>query len=424
MCIIERFHFVHPDGTRQLQELLRHCDRGRPNAPCNLTRVVNLEDRIPPPAPIIETRAPRRESRHESTRKPGNFFNGLRIGLSLENPFKIRRRYTSKSERPKLELIREKSQRSQHSQRSERVRPHQPQLPQEPPQGMRWHNGPGPQEPQGEPRIIQLPMYPPEPRMRDMGPHYEPEIWHPRRSPRRPPPVVPIHFQDGDDSPPYTTPTRQHRRRARTNSPTRPYEEHKRIIEEKERRQAAEWYAQDLEREKREVEKTNRDLNREAENAKRKTANARREAENNRLDRDRAIERSRQLAREKHAESEEKRILQEENDRITRRLRECVISREQEQQRLERAQRAGIRRQPRHENVLHHGGRGSLEERGDRVLREDILAANNRQAGREPQRGWSRTRDDGRGHRRRDRAANGQRIVYEDDRRRIGRRWF
>lgn len=210
-----------------------------------------------------------------------------------------------------------------------------------------------------------------------------------RPSRRRSLSAAPTRFEDPDDSSEYITPNRPHRRRHPAHPSRSSYEEHKLYIHEKERRQAAE----------------------------RAEQNAKREMKNIRHQRDQEIRRNSDLERETLLEKERRRSLE-------RALRDLDLRDQEERERLERAQRAGIRRQPRHPAVIHHDRHGSLEERGDRVLREDIRAGNERRAEREMPREWPRRRDVGGGLRRRDRVAIGEWIIQDGDRRRFGRRWF
>ena len=204
------------------------------------------------------------------------------------------------------------------------------------------------------------------------------------------------------------SPTREHRRqRSRSLSSVRRYEEYKQLVFEQERRQHAERRAQEAQR--------------AAQDAARRRQRAEIEAENIRQQRDREIRRNSGLERERQRAAEDRRRLESEERR--RRAAEDQHRIESDRRRRARAQQAGLPRRPRHSVVVHHDNDESFEERGNRVLREDIRAEDRRRnQGQQPLAGWLHRRADG--LRRRNSIAATERRVYDDDRRRDGRRWF
>ena len=122
------------------------------------------------------------------------------------------------------------------------------------------------------------------------------------------------------------------------------------------------------------------------------------------------------------SEVEDRQIMQEAA------VRERMRRNQNERDRLDRQRRAGIPFRSRHETELHHRPHVSFEERATQVIDDAIRAENRRRfEGRSSApstRGWSRRRNiDGR-LQRRDTIAVTLRHVYEDDRRRGGRRFI
>lgn len=441
MCVIERFISVQPNGTRQPENRLRPCARGTPTTPCNNVRIVDREDHFipdrtapfPPPSQIhvIEPQIPARPRRQEPPKRNRRLSDDLRLVFAFHVPFTTRKDKTSKPQRPKREFVLVKRRGRQGH--IETLPAHvdqqtpQPPLPPSPP--------PPHFVPQERPHVVQVPLQRPIEHVR--YPPREPEVMHPR--PRQPIPIPSLIRRDEEDSPPPMSPHRQHRRqRSRTLSPPMRYEENKRLQRETELRLHAERVARE---------------------AAEEAAHARREAEITREERNEALRRNNELERERRrlersenlriesAERERRRRSHEERERIERERRERRVREQErrradeqerlraqrdadEEERLRRARRAGIRRGPHHPIELHQGpgGQGSLEEQGSRVIQDAVRAEHLRQADgnapTRPARGWFRRRDVGGGLRRRDTVAVGERTVYGNDARRVGRRWL
>ncbi|KAL8656465.1 MAG: hypothetical protein Q9210_000258 [Variospora velana] len=332
MCVIERFHLIHPDGFRERKERLRYCPYGSPVTPCNDTRIVNAMDELLDPAvdaapaphhQIIEPRPVDRQ-RPEDRKKPKKIVDDIKLVFDFHIPF------------------------TSHKKEKKAKKP---------------HKDPRPERVMGQPRGPEHFALPPELR------HQPPQMGFPEpgRHPIPPPPPMhgpPIGRPGGQVTPPITvysygstdsspsplSPTREHQRpRARSLSITRQYEERKRIIREQEGRERAERIAK-------------------AENAARLTAEreaerTREEAERIREERDRERHRNEDLqAREQRRQIEavesERRRSQEERKRLAqaivarqrredsnrRRAAEAVLERERQQ--LARRRRDDEKKEP------------------------------------------------------------------------------
>ena len=313
---------------------------------------------------------------------------------------------------------------------------------------------------QGGPEIVQIPHGPQQHAPRAA----EPQEIRPRRNY---PLNVRVHQAGDSSSPSPPTPLRQHlRHHTRTLSETQRYEELKRQVHERERRDHVERQRRDqaerdareadegrqreierlrrenlelLREEKRRLEQEERRHNRERERRQMEEQEERRRRtrreEQRRLESEQQARRRRQQEEteieraRRRQEREDRQVLQEAavRDQMRRdQIRRDQMRRDQaEQDRIERQRNAGIPRGPRHRPEVHHRPRTSFEERGDQVI-DDAIREHDRQrfeyrAPAPPRRGWSRRRDVG-GVRRRDTIAVTQRGIYEDDRRRGGRR--
>lgn len=441
MCIIERFHRIHPDGFREPRQRVRHCQYGTSITPCNATRVVNAVDETfdpvldaapAPPHQIIEPRPGDRQRSPVRKKKSKKIVDDIKLVFDFHIPFTSHK----KEKKPK-----------------------------------KSKNYPRPVERMGRPGFPEYVAVPPElrhspPQMGYPGPGMHP-VPHPP-PPHGPqviqprglvtPPITNYSFSSTDSSPSPLSPTREHHRRARSLSLTRQYEERKQMQREQERREHAERVAL-------------------AENAAR--LRAERDAERIREERDRERRRNDDLrAREQRrqieaVERERRRRSQEERERlahaiVTRRRREehdrrraaeALLEQErreiarrrreeeerewrlqEERDRLRRQRVARIPRAPRHAAAIHHHhhhhhperdgfeqeARDNFEHRGDEVINEAIRTEQRRQAeqdrnGAQPE--WPA----GGGPRRRRTIAAGERRAFDDDRRRwgnLGGRWF
>lgn len=428
MCVIERFDVVHPNGFREQKEHLHYCEWGSPVTPCNAAIVEVTEDRFlplePPLAsePYIHEVSPR-GSQHSGRRKARKFTDGLKLVWNIHIPFTSKKTGKKKTDK-KPEYIfvqRRRSGRGRHSPRHNSAPVPGPiEMPRE------WPPYPG------APGIGRVPeQLPPQSPARDRRPRartIRPRDGHPLN--------VEVHQQGSSSSPSPKNPPREHvRQRSRTEAELREYEEHKRLVRERERREHAE-------RRAREAENARLRAERDAERLRRH------DAEEARWQAEEEQRRIRYKAR-KHLESAERqrrRLEQEESEREQARLRQLQEDRErmqaaaisadrrrrrdrEERERLDRLRRSNIPRGPRHRPTVHQRPRVSFEERedrGSRVINDAIMEEQRRRFEHPlpPGGGWPRRRDVGGGMRRRDTVAVWERIVYEDDLRRGGRRFI
>ena len=448
MCVIERFNLVHPNGAPERKERLQYCPFGSPTAPCDNARIDYLPDAfVPWPQPALgephqveekDPRAAPRPSRQEETRRFKKFSNDLKLVFDFHIPFTSRK--TNKKNRPGSERVfvrRRESQKLQDTQPPMRPEP----LAQPTGYGRPIH---------GEPAIVHVPDGP----QRHALHNAEPQVIRPRR---RHPLNVQIHHAGDSSSPSPPIPLREHRRHhSRTPSEVQRYEELKRQIRERERRdhierqrrEQAERDARQAERETERLRRQNIELMREErrrlhrEERQNALEQERRREEQHRIQyqEQRRLESTRQERRRRQEmagyEREQARLQQEWEDRqimqeaaVRERMHSDRMRRNQnERDRLDRQRRAGIPLRPRHETELHHRPHVSFEERGTQVIDDAIRAEDRRRfegrAPAPPTRGWSRRRDIGGGLQRRDTIAVTQRHIYEDDRRRGGRRFI
>lgn len=474
MCVIERYNLVHPNGAPERKDQLRYCQFGSPVNPCNNTRIVLLPDAyvqwpepaLGPPyqAERIEPREAPRPFRREEKRRLKKIPDGLKLVWDFHIPFTSRKSENKKKKQPTPRNASVTRRGSQQRHETQNAMP--PEFHVRPP-------GYGPQV-QGGPEIVQIPHGPQQHAPRAA----EPQVIRPRRNH---PLNVRIHQAGDSSSPSPPTHLRQHHRHHnRTPSETRRYEALKRQVRERERRDHVERQQRDqAERDAREADEARRELerlrrenlelyreerrrqeqeerrhNQELERRQMEEQEERRqrrlelEQQERRQRRQEAIEmeqarrrQERRLQRQENIEREQARRQQERDDRqvlqeaaareqirMDQMLRDQMLRDQDERDRIARQRHAGIPRGPRHRPEVHHRRHGSLEERGDQVIDDAIRDQDRRRfenrAPVPPRRGWSRHRDVGGGLRRRDTIAVTQRGVYEDDRRRGGRRFI
>lgn len=431
MCIIERFHRIHPDGFREPRQRVRHYQYGTPITPCNDNRVVDVMNQPfdpvldAPPAPRYEVIEPRPADRRRSPvpkNKSKKIYDDIRLVFDFHIPFTSHKKEkkpnkTKKSPRPEDKMS----------------RPGVPEYSAVPPE----LRGPPPQMRYPSPKMHPAPQPPPlhHPPVRQPGGQVIP-------------PMTVHSYSSTNSSPSPLPPTRVHQRpRARSLSLTRQYDERNQVIREQERCKRFKRIAR-------------------AENAARRRAE--RDAERVREERDRERRRNDDIrAREQQREAEvlereRRRRSEEERERqavIARRRREddfrrarAVLERErraeeerqwrhqEDEDRLERQRMVRIPRAPRHPTAVYydhprhryeHDGfeeaaRDNFERRGNQVIREAIAAERRRQAEQDRNGALARRPAEG-GPRRRRMIEAGERRVFDDDRRRwgnIGGRWF
>lgn len=410
MCVIEQFDIIHPNGFREPRAALHHCRHGTPVNPCNNAVEEVTEDRFLPlpeaplaPEPLFREIEPRREE----TRKPRKFRNRLKLVFDFHIPFTSKKTDgKERTKRPKSAYI-ERRRSTGHQISPE---PHYPRAP--------ARLSPSYTPLPGQPGIVQVPIQqPPEMERRRTTPRtrtIRPRRGHPLN--------VEVHQQTSSSSPSPETPVREHvRQNRRTGTELREYENMKRLIREREKREHAESVA-------REAENARVRAEIDADLARREVAADRQRIRHEERRRIESAERTRRRQEQEDWEREQARLLQEQEDR--ERLHAAAILDDrrrarEENERLERLRRLNIPRGPRHPNTVIQRPHVTFEERGDRVINDAIQAENQKrswQMAPSPDRGWSRRRDVG-GVQRRDTVAVGQRRVYNDDRRRGGRRF-
>ncbi len=390
MCTIERFDIVYPDGRRVPRERLVNCPRGTPSRPCSNVEVRPMfDDR---PATASDVNPSNRQSFHASTpggsegsrsrpghrTKPVHKFEGLAISFKFWNPFK------SKARKPKP-----KTYRVYERPRSPEVRPaiiHPlPRAPTPPPMMPRRGRSP-----------VIVPISPnrghrsPSPRSQDR-PRSRSRERKPRPRKRREPRIVLLHQsssseEDKTPSPPQAA--RVHQRKSRSISPKSKYEAEKKLMRDREQRE----YAMRVAKQEQEAQ---RRAARVAEFERLEGARKRRERiEYDERKRIESVERARRRQQQEESERAQARRLQElediarlnaadrarqRQDELDRqRQEERGLYRLEEAQRLRRARRADIPRQARHQPAVHYEGE-SMEDRGERFIREAIRQENLRQ---------------------------------------------
>ncbi|KAI4188713.1 MAG: hypothetical protein L6R41_001952 [Letrouitia leprolyta] len=432
MCIIERFHLIHPNGFREPRQRLRHCQFGTPITPCNNTRAVNVVDEVlgparnapsPPHFQLIEPRTTDRQRSPEHKKKPKKFVDDLKLVFDFHIPF------TSRPKKPKAKPRKDPKKDTKKDQKMA-----QP----------------------GFPGYFARPLEP-----QPLPPHmvHHPQRSYPRPSPpplRNPsvvhtggqvtPPITVYSFSSSDSSPSPISPVREHRRqRPRSVSFDRHSEERNRIVQEQLRRERAERKALEENaarlRAERDADRVREERDRERRHNEELRAREERRQIEEAAERERRRRSQEQREREAQAlvarrrrEEEDRRLAIEFQERQLRREatrrreeEERQWRRQEEQDRLERQRALRIPRAPRHVAELHHHhhhyperdsferqARDNFEHRGDEVLNEAIRA---------------RFRDaelgdlDG-GPRRRRTIGGAERRIYDDIPRRFGPRLF
>lgn len=230
MCIIERVHFIHPDGFREPKERLRHCQFGTPVTPCNDIRVFNVVDEVlypaqkapsPPHVRVMEPRATDRQHSPEHKKKPKKTYDDLKVVFDFHIPFASR--HKKPESKPKKDSKKDPKEDGKMAQ---------PGFPGYFPRPL------GPQ--QLPPQIVYLPprMHPGPP----PAPLQDPPVEH--TGGHVAPPTPAYSFSSTNSSPSPIFPIRVHRRpRPRSPSPNRHSKRDRerrrngRQIEERERRQ-------------------------------------------------------------------------------------------------------------------------------------------------------------------------------------------
>lgn len=410
MCLIQHFDIIHPNGFREHRTALYHCRHGTPVNPCNGAIEEVTEDRFLPlpeaplaPQPLFREIGPRREE----TRRPRKFKDGLKLVFDFHIPF------TSKKTDGRERTKRPKSGYIERRRSTGHQIPPQPLTHRSPPRISPLYR-----PPPGQPAIVQVPIQQPP----DRGTYRR----RPRTQiirPRRGHPLnVEVHQQTSSSSPSPDMPVREHiPQNRRMETELRQYEDMKRLIHERERREYAERVAQEAEKARVRAEAA-------AELARCEAAADRLRIQYEARRRIESADRMRRRQEQENWEREQARLRQEQEDRERLPAAAILADRRRaraEHERLERLRRLNIPRGPRHPTTVNQRPHVSFEERGDRVINDAIQAENRRrswQRAPSPDRGWPRRRDVG-NVRRRDTVAVGQRRVYDDDRRRGGRRF-
>ena len=447
MCIVERFNRIHPDGHREQRQRIRHCPYGTPITPCNDIRIVvamdemvdpMAEDRFLPRHHIIEPRPARRARSPKDRKNPKKVYDGLKLIFDFHIPF------TSHNKK--------QGKKTQERPRDDRVgRPETPTYVAVPPHIRQQPPPGGYQVPEMSPMPPRPPPPPPPPAQR--SPNFRPDG-------HMTPPILIHPVSSSDSSPSPLSPLREHRRpRARSLSLNRRYEQRKQAQWEQERREhaervalaengarrraerEAEWFRPERDRERRHNEALRvLEQRRKDQQMRHRIEDA--DRERRRRDQDETNMAAAIIARRRRQELDRREARTERAQREAARLRRHERDRQrkfqEEADRRERQRRAGIPRGPRHPAVLHHHhhhhhhdngrfeheAREDFERRGDRVIDEAIRADQMRQAP------WPHAVDvqarwpAGYGLRRRGTVGAAERIVYDDDRRFRGRRWF
>ena len=377
-----------------------NCSRGTPSRPCSNAAVVpsfeqhlaTERDLRPVEAPELYIATPRgsegSRSRSGNRAKPKSLFDDLALTFKFWKPF-------PKKPKKKLYLVREKVR--------PRVDPpvviHQyPRAPTPPPLFPT-----APRMPEARsPNIVPIA---PNQRRRSPSPQRpEPQPIRPRRRGREAIVIGGSSSSNEDDSPSPPVAVREHRPKSRSISPRGRAEIEKKLTKEKEQRRYAE-------RVVREEERAHKRAVRVAELERLE----RRKAEQDRIEyeerkRLESVEKARKRQEQedfKRAQAKRRQELEDIEafnaaERADRRRQEYDRLRREEhrleeEQRLARAQRANIPRQPRHGATVHYG-RESMEDRGERFIRDAIRQENLRRFEREipPNAGGPRgTSDDG-----------------------------
>ena len=404
MCVVEHYEEIYPNGHREPHNHRRYCNWGGPNRDCGRVRHTVIDNvyidlpRAPQPPPAAVEGVPSRrrhgQTGEEETRGRRRFSNNLRFVLNFGNPF------SRMSNRKKEYVVVRRHGKPQLERRHPRRRSLSPRR--DPPWSPRYSDPCVIQVPeQGQylrqdRRIVQLP-----PREPHDYPIIEPREVRQSRERRRE-----SSSSSSSESPPIS-PVRQHRRRhSRSSSNTVHTDDLRHLREECSR-----------------LERDIRHLREEADVRAQRVRDANAEVRHVRF-----VEPQRRIGHDYRPpleSADQARRRQEQDD--TARLR-AQRAQQEERERMERTRAAGLPRRPRAGAVVHQSREETLTERGVRVINEAVRADENGRCYDDlnppPGQGWERRRDVGGGLQRRDAVAIGQRRVYEDDRRRGGRRWI
>ena len=382
--MIERFDVVHPDGRREPSQRVVICPRGTPSRPCSHAEIVPLFESRPATAhglnlaasPSYLSGSPR--GAEGSRSRPGSRDKPKKLALEFKlwNPFK------SKKSKKNLYLVRETAR-----PRSDlpAVIHHYPQASTPPP--------PPTMPRERSPVIMSIA---PQGRARSRSPqHHKRQPRSKRRPVQRAIVVQHTSSSSEDDTPSPPMPARDHLRKSRSISPGSWYEVEKRLLKKKEQREYAERVAKEeeqarkraakvaererlerLEREKRKQERIDYEERKRLESVE----NARRRRQLEDFQREQA--KRRQELEDIEALNARARADRRREEQDRRRREDHERHRLEEEERLARARRAHIPRQPRHQPAVHYG-RESMEDRGERFIREAILEENLRQFERE-----------------------------------------
>ena len=383
MCRIERSYIDHPDGTRETRDVVLNCPRGTRNRPCSNVEIVPVFDDFAAPhnanipaGPHYQEAAPREferpHSRQRSRQRNRERPKGLSLTWKIFNPF------SSKKPKDKYYLV--KNRRPPPEQQAPAVTPYLPRAPMPPPP-------PPPRRPvrmpsRGRtPNIVRI-----KPKQKRRSPSPQRQERQPRQRRRRDQPVIVVRQSSSsseDDSPPLRA-ARVHQPKSRSMSPRSKSEVEKKYIKEKERRQYAEKVAREEERARKRAAQLA-----EYERSEKERVQERLEYEEKR--RIESAERTRRRQQQEDYEIAQAKRRQELEDieilnarqRAERRREEADRRRREEherhrldeEERLERARRANIPRRPRHPTAVHQP-RESMEDRGERFIREAIRQEN------------------------------------------------
>lgn len=428
MCVIQRYFVIYPDGHREPRQRLCWCPRGTPNCPCNQTEIVDLfEDEIAlppeaPPAPqpryqVIEPRAVRGQPQPETLRYRKKTSDGLKAVWDIHIPFTSWNKKSKPQER-KI-VVRERERNRRPDSLPPVIHPSPPMAALPPPP---------PLPPIRGPPMMAGPLPRPAVEQNELALEREGR----RRAERiaREEHDARIRAQKDAD--------KVRRQRDREKKRNDNLERNKKRLEqerrdcaasaERQRRRNAEERAraESRERARRVVEAVRRQEEEQIaraeirEQGRRRAEEALRRQEEDRIARADLRERARLWAVEAVRRREEERVLQE---RAWRLEEEGAARVEEERERIARRVQQMIPREPRHPLIIYQFRRGSFEARGDRVIDTAIINAEERRQAEEHA-GWFRRRSVGGGRQRRDQVAVGERRIFEDDLRRVGRRFF
>ena len=414
MCMIQTYDVIYPDGDRRTSEQLVNCERGTRSQPCtNTSHEPYFHERDATPEeihaahlerhPNIAPSSSERPRTHRQSRdKPKGFLGFIDRLFGMNVRTSPRKHHETEPQRffvrNRRRLPRPNGGRAENRQP---VPVHPPPRAPTPP----VYPPPPPSAPPSLPTSPMIvPIEPPQehrsrrqeyhPRGRRPTPQEREMEREPRRRTRRS--VVVHQSSSEEDSPSPPTASRRHQRRTRSLSPRSRYEEEKRATRERERQAHADRLARiaRLEQEARdravrlaEDERRNRHPEFGERRSIESAGRARRRRQQEEEERYRRREaRRRQNEEERSRRRDEARRCQEEEERSrrrdeARRLQEEAdirrLDQQQdrmaEQERLGRARRANIPRQPRHQPTVHGE---SLDARGDRFIREAITAEN------------------------------------------------